>query len=136
MAVILTIVNEPATVIAAKIPTTTPIKVVLPSISLKGFVMKITPTIHQNMFKKSYLVIRSPIAKNANMEVNIGDVNVKVVAIDIGFNCKVRNANNADRAANTMRILTAFLCSGSMPITSTFTILHKIDVRIINQIFL
>jgi hypothetical protein len=85
IATILTIVNEPAIVIEAMIPMQIPIMVVFPASSPKGFVISNIPIIHDTKLIASYLVNFSPIARNANIEVNIGEVNDKVVAIDKGL---------------------------------------------------
>lgn len=85
IATILTIVNEPAIVIEAIIPMQIPIILVFPASSPNGLVISNIPTIHDAKLIASYLVNFSPIAMNANIEVNIGEVNDRVVAIDIGL---------------------------------------------------
>ena len=77
--------KDPAIITAAIIPIRTPIIVVFPFASPKGFDTSNTPIIHDIMLIMSYLVSLSPIAMKAKIEVKIGDVNDKVVAMDSGF---------------------------------------------------
>jgi len=78
-------VKDPATVTAAHVPIKTPYTEVLPLMSPNGLVMRRSPITQEIMFKTSYFDNFSPIKKYAKVDVKIGDVNVKVVASEIGF---------------------------------------------------
>jgi len=131
----LTIVNEPATVTAESIPMKMPnVDVFSCLISPNGFEIKMTPIIHDNIFTTSNLDSFSPIARYVNIDTNIGEVKVKVVANDIGFTCNVKKANRAEVAAKNIRSRIAFLPSGSIPTKSTLQSFHIINVIIKSNI--
>jgi hypothetical protein len=84
-----------ATEIAAHMPTKIPKSDAFPFMSPIGFDIRTTPITHHIIFPTSYLDIFSANKIKQNIHVKIGDVKVKVVAIEIGLICSVKNAKNS-----------------------------------------